>query len=134
MIYELHDVKQAHTVFLTVWQAAKKSLEAGNRLILEVKKESKTREQEEKYHAIIGDIAKQAQHMGAKWDNESWKRFLTWQFAKETGIDEGKIVPSLDGTGIVQLGVQTRKFNKEQASEFIEWLLAWCATNGITTQ
>jgi hypothetical protein len=37
----------------------------------------------------------------------------------------------LDSTGIVQLGIQTRKFTKEQASEFVEFLLAWCADNGI---
>jgi isoleucyl-tRNA synthetase len=40
-------------------------------------------------------------------------------------------VTTEDGTGIVQLGQQTRKFTKEQASEFVEWLHAWGATNGI---
>lgn len=83
------------------------------------------------YHAIIGHIAKQASHLGAKWDSEDWKRFLVWQFAKEAGINNGKLVPSLDGTGIVQLGMQTRKFTKDQASQFTEWLLAWTAQNGI---
>lgn len=83
------------------------------------------------YHAIIGHIAKQASHLGAKWDSEDWKRFLVWQFAKEAGINNGKLVPSLDGTGIVQLGMQTRKFTKDQASQFTEWLLAWATQNGI---
>jgi len=31
----------------------------------------------------------------------------------------------------VQLGFQTRKFTKEQASEFVEWLYAWSAENGV---
>ena len=83
------------------------------------------------YHAIIGVIAKQASHLGAKWGAEDWKRFLVWQFAKEVGINTGKLVPSLDGTGIVQLGMQTRKFTKEQASQFTEWLMAWAAQNGV---
>jgi hypothetical protein len=32
---------------------------------------------------------------------------------------------------VVQLGIQTRNFTKEQASEFVEFLLAWCAKNGV---
>jgi hypothetical protein len=40
--------------------------------------------------------------------------------------------PSLDGTGIVQLGIQTRDFTKEQASEFVEFLQSWAAQNGVT--
>jgi len=98
---------------------------------MEIKLVSKTREQEEKYHAMIGDIAKQAQHMGAKWSSEDWKRLLVDQFLRETENIQGKIVPNLDGTGIVQLGLQTRKFTKEQASEFVEWPYAWSAENGI---
>jgi len=31
----------------------------------------------------------------------------------------------------VQLGLQSRKFTREQGSEFIEWLLAWAAEKGI---
>jgi hypothetical protein len=104
---------------------------AGNKLILTIEQESKSRDQEEMYHALIGHIAKQASHLGAKWSAEDWKRFLVWQFAKEVGISTGKLVPSLDGTGIVQLGLQTRKFKKDEASQFTEWLLAWAAQNGV---
>jgi hypothetical protein len=32
---------------------------------------------------------------------------------------------------VVQLGQQTRKFTKEQASEFVEFLQAWAANNGV---
>lgn len=106
-------------------------MQNGHKLELTIKRERKSRDQEEMYHAIIGIIAKQASHLGAKWDAEDWKRFLVWQFAKEVGINTGKLVPSLDGTGIVQLGMQTRKFTKDQASQFTEWLMAWAAQNGI---
>jgi hypothetical protein len=116
-----------------LWPEIREALIFGKKLTLEIKDASKSREQEEKYHAIIGDIAKQAQHMGAKWDAESWKRLLVWQFCKEKQIDAGKIVPSLDMTGVVQLGQQTRKFTKEQASEFVDYLNAWCAEHGVET-
>jgi len=130
--YDLDSQEQATALMSNVWPKVKAALQAGRKLTLEVKDASKSREQEEKYHAIIGDIAKQAQHMGAKWDAESWKRLLVWQFCKERDIDAGKIVPSLDMTGIVQLGQQTRKFTKEQASEFVEFLQAWATDNGVT--
>jgi hypothetical protein len=81
---------------------------------------------------MIDEIAQQASHLGAKWDAEDWKRLLVNQFIKEmNGVGGSKIIPSLDGTGIIQLGFQTRKFTKEQASEFVEFLHAWGAEHGI---
>jgi hypothetical protein len=131
MILQLTSTEQAKTSIRLNWDKIAKALDAGKHLTMEIKLVSKTREQEEKYHAMIGDIAKQAQHMGAKWSAEDWKRLLVDQFLRETENIQGKIVPNLDGTGIVQLGLQTRKFTKEQASEFVEWLYAWSAENGI---
>lgn len=116
----------------SVWPKVKEALQAGKHLTLEIKDASKSRVQEEKYHAMIGEIAKQASHMGAKWDAEDWKRLLLHDFAKQMNLPQSRIIPSLDGTGIVQLGFQTRKFTKEQASEFVEFLYAWGAQNGIT--
>ena len=93
--------------------------------------------QEKKYHAMINDIAHSCQYMDQSWSAEDWKRLLIAAFvevmrdeAKATGKsdpfgDEGKIVPSLTGKGIVQLGVQSRNFTKAIASMFIEYLYAW---------
>jgi hypothetical protein len=116
----------------SVWPKVKEALATGKHLILEIKQVNKSREQEEKYHAMIGEIAKQAQHLGAKWDAESWKRLLIDQFCRDSDIKTGVVIPNLSGDGIVQLGFQTRKFTKEQASEFVEWLHAWGAEHGVT--
>jgi hypothetical protein len=86
------------------------------------------------YHALIGKIAKQAQHQGAQWDAESWKRFLVDQWANDTGRKPGRVAPSLDGQRVVQLGIQTRKFSKEDSAEFIEFLFAWANNSGIDLQ
>ena len=131
---KLYNQQQAHTELMKLWPQMKAALQAGHKLELEIKRESKSRDQEEMYHAIIGQIAKQASHLGAQWSAEDWKRFLVWQFAKEVGISTGKLVPSLDGTGIVQLGLQTRKFTKDEASKFTEWLIAWTAENGVNIE
>lgn len=122
----------ATAVMGSVWPKVKEALQAGKQLTLEIKQVNKSRDQEEKYHAMIGEIAKQAQHLGAKWDAESWKRLLVDQFCRENDIKTGVVIPNLSGDGIVQLGFQTRKFTKEQASEFVEWLNAWGAEHGIT--
>ena len=132
MIFHLQTPEQAKALMDKVWPKVKDSLKAGKPLRMEIKPESKSRDQEQKYHAMLGEIAAQASHLGAKWDAEDWKRLLVDLFAKETGIQGGKIIPSLDSTGIVQLGLQTRNFTKEQAMEFITFLEMWGANNGIT--
>jgi hypothetical protein len=131
MIFHLQNKEQATALMTSIWPKVKDSLKAGKHLRMEIKAESKSRDQEEKYHAMLGEIATQAQHLGAKWSVEDWKRLLVDLFAKETGLQGGKIIPSLDGQGIVQLGLQTRQFTKEQAMEFITFLEAWGANNGI---
>lgn len=131
MKYDLDSYEQAHALMNNLWPKIKEFLKLGKKLTIEIKAQSKSREQEEKYHAIIGDIAKQAQHMGSKWSADDWKRLLVDKFMREHWHSDLTIIPNLDSTGIVQLGIQTRKFTKEQASEFVEFLLAWCADNGI---
>ena len=131
MKYQLTSESQAKTLMVTLWPKVLTALNAGKPLVMEIKAADKSRDQEEKYHAMIGEIAQQAQHMGSKWDAESWKRLLVDQFCKDTGLKTGVVMPNLSGDGIVQLGFQTRKFTKEQASEFVEWLYAWSAENGV---
>jgi hypothetical protein len=130
--YELRTPEQATSMMQSLWPKVKEAIKGGKQLSLEIKPINKSREQEEKYHAMIGEIAKQAQHLGAKWIAEDWKRLLVDQFCKDTGLTGSKVIPNLSGDGIVQLGFQTRNFTKEQASEFVEWLHSWGANNGIT--
>jgi len=100
-----------------------------------VSEPSKTRDQEEKYHAAIGEIARaNPEYMGMRLDAEDWKRLLVDMYVKyrrELGKplrQDGRIVPALDRQGFVQLGVQTRRFLKEEASGFIEFLDFYAAT------
>ena len=131
MKYQLTNESQAKALMTGLWPKVLTALNAGKPLVLEIKAADKSRDQEEKYHAMIGEIAKQAKHMGASWDAESWKRLLVDLFCKYSGLQTGVVMPNLSGDGIVQLGYQTRKFTKEQASEFVEFLYAWSAENGV---
>jgi hypothetical protein len=131
MIFHLQTPEQAKALMDKVWPKVKDSLKAGKLLRMEIKAESKSRDQEQKYHAMLGEIAEQASHIGAKWDAEDWKRLLVDKFVREELSEVTKVIPNLDNNGIVQLGLQTRNFTKEQAMDFITFLEAWGANNGI---
>jgi len=97
--------------------------------------EIKTRDQEELFHALLNDIAKQASYLGSSWDVESWKRLIVNAWSKEDAdMPRGRVIPALGGDGIVQLGIQTRSLSKERYSSLIEFTRAWCADNGVVTR
>ena len=76
---------------------------------------------------------------GHQWIQSAWQKMKPFLEnggrlvveIKELGNGVGHIVPNLTGTGIVQLNISTRKFTKQQASDFTEWLFVWCAENGV---
>jgi NinB protein len=117
--------------------ASRACIQAPDGYVVKVEPPAKSRDQEEKYHAMLGDIAKQVRIYGREWDREDLKRLLVDQFVrdmKEAGTPlskQGAVVPSLDGSGVVQLGVQTRRFLKKEAIAFIDWLYAFGAENGV---
>lgn len=123
--------------------AAAFCMSAPDGLVVRFSDPVKKREQEEKYHAMCGDIAKVVPFMGRMEGLEEWKRLLVDAFvrvmrdeAKATGkpdpfADQGRVVPSLDGGGVVQLGVQTRRFTVAIAAQFIEYLYAFGAERGV---
>jgi hypothetical protein len=104
----------------------------------------KSRSQEEMYHGIISTISKSATFLHERRDPETWKRLLVDAYVKEARLEAkaGGLgdpfaghtfwLPSLDGSSIVPMGVRTRHFSKSQASEFIEYILAFSAENGIS--
>jgi len=131
MIYELYNAQQAKVLMDSIWPEIKAHLTAGQRMLIDIKKSTRSLDQNAKFHAMIDDIAKQMKKAGSTWTEDDWKRLLIDQWANETGKKIGRVAPSLDGERVVQLGHQSRKFSREWASEFIEWLYAWAADKGI---
>ncbi|CDY76127.1 Protein NinB [Caballeronia glathei] len=134
----MSEVQRFRLVHPTARQLASRAcIQAPDGWLVELKPATKSRVQEALYHAMFSDIAKQVPFMGAMRDSETWKRLLVDAFARIKAAEGdpvqgiGAIVPNLDGTGFVQLGVQTRKFSKKHASEFIEFLHAWCAEKQV---
>jgi hypothetical protein len=141
VLRDLHHVTGLTSFIAQNWLAMAKE---GKPLAVAVRehKANKTREQEEKYHAMIGDIAKQYEFCGRLWEPEDMKRLLLDGFRRETVNDpeyadawkrmaQVEMAPSLDGSGVVMLGIQSRRFGVKLANGFIEWLYAFGAENRI---
>lgn len=115
---------------------------AGQKVHITVSEPVKSREQEEHYHALIGDIAAQVTVYGKRLPAESWKRLLIDAFKHDTQNDPDlaplwrtfgsmELVPALNHPGFVVVGEQSRKFGVKLASAFIEWLMAYGAENSV---
>jgi hypothetical protein len=121
-----------------VWKTVKAHAVAGNRIAIRICDQSKSREAEEKYHAMIGEIASQIG--GDLSDKEDAKRILISAFRIDTRdilADEwGKFGDMRMGRGlrgeVVMLGIQSRHFSAKLAHAFIEWLYAFGAEHGVT--
>jgi hypothetical protein len=99
--------------------------------------------QNDKFHAMIDDIAKVCLFMGKRWPADIWKRLLMAAYvkvARENARAEGKpdpfkgkggVIPMLDGDGFLQLSVSTTELTVGQAAEFIEYLYAYGEANHV---
>lgn len=88
-------------------------------------------DQNDMFHAICGDIAKQKTWAGHKLDTEAWKRLLVDAWARAEGKQQVRIVPSLDGQSIVNLGIQTRRMKVGDMADLITFAQAWCVENDV---
>jgi hypothetical protein len=116
------------------WAHACEYLELGQAVRVEVSECRPTRslDQNAMLHAICGDIAKQREWAGQKIDTEGWKRLLVDAWARHEGKSPGRVVPSLDGQSVVNLGIQTRSMRVGDMADLITFAQAWATEQGIT--
>ncbi len=131
MIYELNNPQQARQFLQKLWPEIKNHFAAGDKLVLQLKKATRSVSQNAKFHAMIGMIGISMRQVGSTWTDDDWKRLLIDQWAHETGRKIGRVAPSLDCERVVQLGWQSHKFTVAEATDFIEWLYAWATEKGI---
>ena len=62
---------------------------------------------------------------GRKLDAESWKHIFSSSMKKQD------VVPNLDGTGFVVLGLSTSKMTRAEMSDLIEIVHAFGADRGV---
>lgn len=75
--------------------------------------------------AKLADISTQITWYNRKLDAESWKHIFTSSLKKQD------VVPNLDGTGFVVMGLGTSKMTKSEMSELLELISAFGAERGV---
>ena len=121
----LFEPVQAHKVLTQqIWPLIKASLMAGHRMVVEVKKETRSLEQNARMWAMLTDVSKQVNWYGRKLAPENWKDVLTAALTKQ------EVVPGIDG-GFVVLGKSTSQMTKAEMSELQELMQAFGAQQGV---
>ncbi len=115
------------------WDAACAVLQFDKPVKVTVEEARLTRsiEQNDMFHAICGDIAKQRTWAGKRIDTEGWKRLLVDAWARTEGKGQGNVVPSLDGASVVNLGIQTRRMKVGDMADLITFAQAWAVENDV---
>lgn len=102
----------------------REKLQAGKRLVMTVREETRSLEQNAKLWAMLGEISEQVEWYGQKLSPEDWKHILTASLKKQ------RAVPGIDG-GFVVLGQSTSKMSVAEMSELIELMHAFGAQQNV---
>lgn len=82
-------------------------------------------EQNAKLWAMLGDVSEQVIWHGKTLSSEDWKHVFTASLRRLT------VVPNLDGTGFVALGLSTSRMSKREFSDLIELIFAFGAERDV---
>lgn len=110
---------------VTLWPHLKAMLLAGHRMVVEVKPETRSLEANARMWAMLTEISEQVDWYGKKLSPEDWKHVFTASLRR---LD---VVPNLDGTGFVALGLSTSKMSRREMAELQELMEAFGAEKGV---
>lgn len=125
----LFNPQQGYQALVTAFTHAKAWLSAGHRLILEIRPETRSSQQNRYLHAIFGDVAKQAQWMGKKRTPAEWKVLFCSGHAVATK-QGAEMIPGLEGE-FLNVRESTARMSKARLASLLEYTICWCATNGV---
>lgn len=97
---------------------------AGTRLTIEVKKSTRSIEQNSRLWAMLTDVSKQVDWYGRKLSPEEWKHVFTAALKKQD------VVPGIDG-GFVVMALSTSKMTKGEMTELQDLIEAFGAQQGV---
>ena len=82
-------------------------------------------DQNRKLWPMLSDVAKQVEWYGRHLRPDDWKHMFTSYLRK---LD---VVPNIDGTGFVALGLSTSQMGKREFSDLITLIFAFGAEKGV---
>lgn len=134
MIYIFNEPVQAHKELTTIiWPHIKAETMAGHRLVIEVRRETRSLAENRKLHALLGLIADQIEWGGKLRDVETWKRLLTAAWLRARGEDT-EVLPAIDGRGVDVVFRRTAQLTRQECAELIDFIEAWSAEQGIVDE
>ena len=124
-IYRCYEPAQAHKVLTSVvWPEVKAQTMAGRRMVIEVRAETRSLEQNARLWAMLADISKQVEWYGHRLTPDEWKDVFS------ASLKRTKVVPGLDG-GFVVCGQSTSKMTIAEMCELQELMEAFGAQKGV---
>ena len=125
----LFNPQQGYQALLAARMHAKAWLVAGQRLILEIRPETRSDAQNRLLHALIGDVAKQAEWLGKKRAAIEWKILFVSGHAVATK-QGAEMIPGLENE-FVNIRESTAKMGSKRISSLVEYIYAWGALHGV---
>ena len=121
-----YNAVQAHNALNSViWPMVKAKTTAGQRMVLTLKKETRSIRQNSRLWAMLTDVSQQVDWYGRKLKPEEWKHVFSAALQKQD------VVPNIDGTGFVALGISTSKMTKSEMCDMQTLIEAFGAEKGI---
>ena len=93
--------------------------------VVTVSEPTRNLEQNALLWAMLHEISEQVDWHGRKLSPEDWKHVFS------SSLRRLDVVPNLEGTGFVALGLSTSKMTKREFSDLIELINAFAAERGI---
>lgn len=123
--------RQAWAIVNSMWSAViKPALHAGQRMVIEVKPETRSNAENNLLHALIDEISRKLEWAGKKRDPEIWKRLLVAAWCRVHG-ESVEILPALDGHGVDIVPARTSKLSRKECADLIEYVYSFGAEQGI---
>lgn len=94
---------------------------------IEFKETKRSVPQNDRFYAMLTDIAAEMKKRGRDHDVAQWKTIFMAAFGLEV-----KFLPSLDQKTFIPLGHSSSDLSVKEMSDLMEWMAAWAAENGIT--
>lgn len=131
MTIQLYQPAQAHAALMTAWaECIKPMLTAGNRLVLEVRPQPRSSQQNARLHAMLTELALNVEWGGKKLPMEVWKRLCMAAWMREER-QSPQLVPALDGNGVDIIYERTSRLTKDECGRLMEWITAFAAERGV---
>jgi hypothetical protein len=86
---------------------------------------TRTLEQNARMWALLTDISEQVEWYGKRLTPEDWKHVFSASLRKLS------VVPNLDGSGFVALGLSTSRLSKREFSDLMELIAAFGSERGV---